>query len=76
MARKQLNTTRISRVNRKSEGHKRSWLNKGIKKVLRKESGQLNRMRQRKLQDEGVISKPERKFILKRKGAEVVHEEI
>ena len=45
-------------------------------KVLRKESGQLNRMRQRKLQDEGVISKPERKFILKRKGAEVVHEEI
>ena len=31
MARKKLNTTRISRVNRKSEGHKRSWLNKEMR---------------------------------------------
>ena len=46
-------------------------------KVLRKELGQLNRMRlERELQNEGVISKIERKFNVKRKGAEVVHEEV
>ena len=45
-------------------------------KVLRKELGQLNRMRRGKLQNEGVISKLERKFNVKRKGAEVVHEEV
>ena len=45
-------------------------------KVLRKDLEQLNRMKQRELQDEGVISKPERKFILKRRAAEGVHEEI
>ena len=45
-------------------------------KVLRKELGQLNRMRRGKLQNEGVISKLERKFNVKRKRAEVVHEEV
>ena len=46
-------------------------------KVLRKELGQLNRMRlERELQNEGVISKLERKFNVKRKRAEVVHEEV
>ena len=45
-------------------------------KVLRKELGQLNRMRRGKLENEGVISKLERKFNVKRKGAEVVHEEV
>ena len=33
-------------------------------------------MRRGKLQNEGVISKLERKFNVKRKGAEVVHEEV
>ena len=33
-------------------------------------------MKRRELQDEFVISKLERKFIVKRKGAEVVHEEV
>ena len=41
--------------------------------VLRKELGQLNRMRKGELQNEDLISKLERKFIVKRKGAEVVH---
>ena len=45
-------------------------------KVLRKELGQLNRMRREGLQNEGVISKLERKFNVKRKRAEVVHEEV
>ena len=33
-------------------------------------------MRRGKLQNEGVISKLERKFNAKRKGAKVVHEEV
>ena len=41
--------------------------------ILRKKLGQLNRMRQGELQNEDLISKLERKFIVKRKGAEVVH---
>ena len=45
-------------------------------KVLRKELGQLNRMRQGELQNEGVISKLQRKFNIKRKGAEVVHRAV
>ena len=45
-------------------------------KVLRKELGQLNGMRRRELHNEGVISKLERKFIIKRKGADVFHEEV
>ena len=45
-------------------------------KVLRKELGQLNRMRRERLQNEGLISKLERKFNVKRKCAEVVHEEV
>ena len=46
------------------------------KKVLRKELGQLNRMRRRELQNESVISKLERKFSVIRKGVEVVQEEV
>ena len=45
-------------------------------KVLRKELGQLNRMRQGELQNEGVISKLQRKFNIKRKGADVVHRAV
>ena len=45
-------------------------------KVLRKELGQLNRIRWGKLQNEGVLSKLERNFIVKRKSAEVVYEEV
>ena len=45
-------------------------------KVLRKKLGQLDRMRRGELQNEGIISKLERKFNAKRKGAEVVHKEV
>ena len=45
-------------------------------KVLRKELGQSNRMRRGELQNEGVISKPEINFNMKRKGADMVHEEV
>ena len=45
-------------------------------KVLRKELGQLNRMRRGEVQNESVISKLERKFSVKRKGAEVFHEDV
>ena len=45
-------------------------------KVLRKELEQINRMRQEHLQNEGILSKLEKKFSIKRKGAEVVHEEV
>ena len=45
-------------------------------KVLHKELGKCKRMRRGKLQNEGVISKLERKFNAKRKGAKVVHEEV
>ena len=45
-------------------------------KVLRKELGQLNRMRGVEMQNEGVISNLERKFHIKRKGADIVHEEV
>ena len=38
--------------------------------------GKLNRIRQGELQNEGVISKLERKFNVKRKDAEVVNEEV
>ena len=38
--------------------------------------GQLNRMRGGELQNEGVISKFERKFKIKRKGADVVYEKV
>ena len=45
-------------------------------KGITKELGQLNRMRRGELQNEDVISKLERNFNLKRKGAGVVHEEV
>ena len=45
-------------------------------KVLRKELGQLNRMRRGEVQNESVISKLERKFSVKRKGAEVFDEDV
>ena len=45
-------------------------------KVLHKELRKLNRMRREELKNEGVISKLKRKFSVKRKGAEVVHEEV
>ena len=45
-------------------------------KVLRKELGQSNRMRRGELQNEGVTSKLERNFNVKRKGADMVHEEV
>ena len=45
-------------------------------KVLRKELGQLNRMRRGELQNEGVTSKLERKFNIKGKSADVVHKEV
>ena len=45
-------------------------------KVLRKVLGQSNRMRRGELQNEGVISKPEINFNMKRKGADMVHEEV
>ena len=45
-------------------------------KVLRKELRQLNRIRRREVLNDGVISKLERNFSVKRKGSEVVHEEV
>ena len=45
-------------------------------KVLRKELGKVNRMRRGEVQNESVISKLERKFSVKRKGAEVLHQDI
>ena len=45
-------------------------------KVLCKELGQSNRIRRGELQNEGVISKLERKFNVQRIGADVVHEEV
>ena len=60
-------------------GYKRSVSRRGIlekQKTLRKELVQLNRMRQRKLENEGVISKFERKFSVKQKYFEVVHEKV
>ena len=38
--------------------------------------GQLNRMRGGEFQNEGVISKFERKFKIERKGADVVYEKV
>ena len=46
------------------------------KKVLCKELEKLNRMRRGKLKNQGVISTLERNFNIKRKGADVVHEEF
>ena len=45
-------------------------------KALRKELGQLNRMKRKELQNEGVVSKLEIIFIVKQKRVEVVHEEV
>ena len=45
-------------------------------KVLRKELGKLNIMRRGEVQNESVISKLERKFSVKRKGAEVFDEDV
>ena len=55
-----------------------NWRRRNLEKqnILRKELGQLNRMRRGELQNKGVISKLERKFNIKRKGADVVHEEV
>ena len=55
-----------------------NWRRRILEKqnVLCKELGQLNRIRRGELQNEGVISKLERKFNIKTKGADVVHEEV
>ena len=55
-----------------------SWQRRILEKqkVLCKKLGQLNRMRRRKLQNEGVISKLERKFYVKKKVVEVVQEDV
>ena len=45
-------------------------------KALQKELGQLNRMKRKELQNEGVVSKLEINFIVKQKRVEVVHEEV
>ena len=45
-------------------------------KVLRKDLGQLNRIRRGELHNEGFTSKFERKFNVKKKGADVVHKEV
>ena len=44
-------------------------------KALRKDLGQLNRMKRNELQHEGTISKLERKYRIEEKGIVVVHEE-
>ena len=58
----------------RQQNQQRKFLEK--QKVLRKELRQLNRIRRRKFLNEGVISKLERKFSVKRKGSEVFHEEV
>lgn len=45
-------------------------------KALRKDLGQLNRMKRNELQNEGTISKLERKYRIVEKGIDVVHEEV
>ena len=58
----------------RQQNQQRKFLEK--QKVLRKELRQLNRIRRRKFLNEGVISKLERKFSVKRKVSEVFHEEV
>ena len=55
-----------------------NWQRRILKKqkVLRKEWGILSWMRRGELQNEGVISNLERKFNIKRKGADMVHEKV
>ena len=55
-----------------------NWRRKilGKQNALYKELGQLNRIRRRELQNKGVISRLERKFIVNQKCAEAVHEEV
>ena len=55
-----------------------NWRRRMLEKqrVLCKELGQLDRMRRGELQNEGGLSKLERKFNAKRKGAQVVHKEV
>ena len=65
--------------NKEMKGNPQPNWRRGIlekQKVLRKELGQLKRMRQRELLNEGDISTLERKFNVKMKGAEVVHKEV
>ena len=45
-------------------------------KALRKDLGQLNRMKRNELQNEGTKSKLERKYHIEEKGIVVVHEEV
>ena len=45
-------------------------------KALRKDLGQLNRMKRNELQNEGTTSKLERKYRIEKKGIVVVHEEV
>ena len=45
-------------------------------KALRKDFGQLNRMKRNELQNEGTKSKLERKYHIEEKGIVVVHEEV
>ena len=45
-------------------------------KALRKDLGQLNRMKRNELQNEGTKSKLERKYLIEEKGIVVVHEEV
>ena len=44
--------------------------------VLRKDLGQLNRMKKNELQNEGTKSKLERKYCIEEKGIVMVHEEV
>ena len=65
--------------NKEMKGNPQPNWRRGIlekQKVLRKELGQLKRMRQREFLNEGVISTLERKIHVKRKGAKVVHKEV
>ncbi|XP_063609949.1 uncharacterized protein LOC134783877 [Penaeus indicus] len=47
-----------------------------LRKALRTDLGQLNRMKRNALQSEGTVSKLERKYRIVEKGIDVVHEEV
>ena len=64
--------------NQMTENRQPNWGQRILEKhkALRNVLGQLNRMRPRELQYQGVISKFERKLTVKQKGVEMVHEDV
>ena len=66
------------KVKERKENRTPYWRRRIVEKqnMLRKELGQLNRMKRNELKNENTISKLKKKYQIEKKGLQVVHEEV